>query len=74
MKNLVLHIDDLGLSQSTNLAMQELVDWGISSWSVMPVTPGFNGFLSIYKEKWIQLDAGAHITLTSEWKILDFLQ
>jgi len=70
MKNLVLHIDDLGLSQSTNLAMQELVDWGISfSWSVMPVTPGFNGFLSIYKEKLnSKLDAGAHITLTSEWK------
>jgi len=67
-KVLIIHVDDAGMSYDSNLgAMEALTKGAASSVSVMmPCSwvPGFVHFLKLHPE----IDAGLHLTLTSEWK------
>lgn len=64
---LILHVDDAGMSFASNTGAEEALTKGAStSVSVMmpcPWVPGFIHFLKSHP----QIDAGLHMTLTSEW-------
>lgn len=66
-KVLILHVDDAGMSFSSNEGAEKALTKGVStSVSVMipcPWVPGFVQFLKSHP----QIDAGLHLTLTSEW-------
>ncbi|HSP89184.1 MAG TPA: polysaccharide deacetylase family protein [Ignavibacteriaceae bacterium] len=67
-KNLLIRCDDIGMSHSVNLAAKELIDAGlIFSVSVMVPCPWFEEAVSILKDN-LQITAGIHLTLNSEWK------
>ena len=65
---LILHVDDAGMSFDSNMGAENALTKGAStSVSVMmpcPWVPGFVDFLKSHPE----IDAGLHLTLTSEWK------
>jgi hypothetical protein len=65
---LILHVDDAGMSNGSNAGAEKaLTEGASSSVSVMmpcPWVPGFVQFLKAHP----QIDAGLHLTLTSEWK------
>lgn len=67
-KVLILHVDDAGMSFDSNEGVITAITKGIAnSCSVMmpcPWVPGFVHFLQQHKN----IDAGLHLTLTSEWK------
>jgi chitin disaccharide deacetylase len=64
---LILHVDDAGMSFDSNEGAEMALTKGVStSVSVMmpcPWVPGFIAFLRKHPE----IDAGLHLTLTSEW-------
>src|ERR1700722_2773914 len=64
---LILHVDDAGMSFDSNEGAEMALTKGVStSVSVMipcPWVPGFVQFLKTHPE----IDAGLHLTLTSEW-------
>src|SRR6201995_6169399 len=64
---LILHVDDAGMSLASNEGAEMALTRGVStSVSVMmpcPWVPGFVQFLKSHPE----IDAGLHLTLTSEW-------
>jgi chitin disaccharide deacetylase len=64
---LILHVDDAGMSYASNEGAEKALTMGAStSVSVMmpcPWVPGFVQFLKSHP----QIDAGLHLTLTSEW-------
>lgn len=67
-KVVILHVDDAGMSFDSNTGVEEALTSGVAtSCSVMmPCSwvPGFVHFLKAHPG----LDAGLHLTLTSEWK------
>lgn len=66
-KVLILHVDDAGMSLDSNEGAVKAITQGVAnSVSVMmpcPWVPGFVSFLA----KHPNVDAGLHLTLTSEW-------
>lgn len=64
----ILHVDDAGMSFDSNEGTIQALTKGVAtSCSVMmpcPWVPGFVGFLKQHPD----IDAGLHLTLTSEWK------
>ena len=66
-KLLIVHADDMGLSQATNSAViQAFQKEGITSGSIMVPCPWFPEIAEFAKNN-SQLDIGLHLTLTSEW-------
>jgi len=66
-KLLIVHADDIGLSQSVNGAtLEAFSSGGITSGSMMVPCPWFNDFAYSYQSH-PGLDVGIHITLTAEW-------
>ncbi|MBD0378059.1 MAG: polysaccharide deacetylase family protein [Flavisolibacter sp.] len=67
-KVVILHVDDAGMSYDSDLGAMEALTKGVAtSCSVMmpcPCVPHFIHFLQQHP----QIDAGLHLTLTSEWK------
>ena len=65
----ILHVDDMGMSHSSNLGGIETVEKGVTtSWSVMmpcPWVPEIAKYLKQHSE----VDSGLHLTLTSEWSL-----
>jgi len=71
-KLLIVHADDIGLSQSVNDATNKaFASGGITSGSIMVPCPWFVDFAEYYKSH-PDLDVGIHITLTSEWDFYKF--
>ena len=71
-KLLIVHADDMGLSQGTNSAViQAFQKGGISSGSIMVPCPWFPDIAEFAKNN-SQLDIGLHLTLTSEWNTYFF--
>jgi predicted glycoside hydrolase/deacetylase ChbG (UPF0249 family) len=67
-KVVVLHIDDVGMSYDQNAGTIEVLEKGAAkSCSIMMTCPWVPGFMH-YLEKHPDVDAGLHLTLTSEWK------
>ncbi|MFL5789094.1 MAG: polysaccharide deacetylase family protein [Flavisolibacter sp.] len=67
-KVVILHVDDVGMSlESNNGAIESMTQGVASSCSVMMPCSWVPGFIHYYKEH-PGLDAGLHLTLTSEWK------
>lgn len=67
-KLLIVHADDLGLNQSTNLAAINAFNKGyINSASIMVPAPKFEDIALFAKEN-PQYDLGLHITMTAEWQ------
>jgi chitin disaccharide deacetylase len=65
---LILHVDDVGMSYDSNMGAFKATEKGVAtSMSVMMPCPWVAGFLHYQKEH-PKLDAGLHLTLTSEWK------
>ena len=66
-KLLIIHADDMGLSQATNEAItQAFQKGGITSGSIMVPCPWFSDIAEFAKSN-SQFDIGIHLTLTSEW-------
>jgi len=64
---LILHIDDAGMSYSSNLGTYEAMTEGVAnSVSVMMPCPWVPAFVDWLKEH-PHIDAGLHLTMTSEW-------
>jgi predicted glycoside hydrolase/deacetylase ChbG (UPF0249 family) len=68
VKILILHVDDVGMSLDSNQGAINAIEKGVAtSLSVMMPCPWVPGFIH-YKKDHPNVDAGLHLTLTSEWK------
>ena len=66
---LILHVDDAGMSWDSNKGAIQAVQKGVAnSMSVMMPCPWVPGMVQFLKEN-PAVDAGLHLTLTSEWKL-----
>jgi chitin disaccharide deacetylase len=66
-KVLILHVDDVGMSYESNAGAFKAVEEGVaSSMSVMMPCAWVPGFVH-YLKNHPNIDAGLHLTLTSEW-------
>jgi predicted glycoside hydrolase/deacetylase ChbG (UPF0249 family) len=67
-KVLIIHVDDVGMSYESNQGAIRAIKEGVAnSLSVMMPCGWVPGFVHYLKEN-KELDAGLHLTLTSEWK------
>jgi hypothetical protein len=65
---LILHVDDAGMSFESNEGTISAITKGVAnSCSVMMPCPWVPGFVKFLKQN-PDIDAGLHLTLTSEWK------
>jgi chitin disaccharide deacetylase len=68
-KLLIIHADDMGLSHSVNMAcIKAFENKGISSGSIMLTCPWALEIID-YLKNHPEVDAGIHLTLTSEWDL-----
>jgi predicted glycoside hydrolase/deacetylase ChbG (UPF0249 family) len=67
-KVLIIHVDDVGMSYESNQGAIKAIREGVAnSLSVMMPCGWVPGFVNYWKEN-KDIDAGLHLTLTSEWK------
>ncbi|MCF0056490.1 polysaccharide deacetylase family protein [Dyadobacter sp. CY356] len=67
-KVLIIHVDDVGMSYESNQGAIKAIKEGVAnSLSVMMTCGWVPGFVHYLKEN-PDIDAGLHLTLTSEWK------
>ena len=70
MRSIILHADDVGLCHATVAAFAELSEVGaVSSGSIMVPCPAFSAAAEHCRSHPL-VDAGVHLTLTSEWESL----
>jgi predicted glycoside hydrolase/deacetylase ChbG (UPF0249 family) len=68
-KVVIIHIDDIGFSHSSNVASFECLDYGIASCgSLIVSSPWFLEAAAIYKKNPVY-DLGVHLTLTCEYEL-----
>jgi predicted glycoside hydrolase/deacetylase ChbG (UPF0249 family) len=66
---LILHIDDAGMSHSSNLGVMESIQNGVgTSFSIMMPCPWVPELVKYIKQN-PTVDSGLHLTLTSEWQL-----
>ena len=65
----ILHVDDVGMSHSSNLGAIESIEKGVAnSFSIMMPCPWVPE-IARWLQKNTNADSGLHLTLTSEWQI-----
>ncbi|HEY3405362.1 MAG TPA: polysaccharide deacetylase family protein [Ohtaekwangia sp.] len=65
---IILHVDDVGMSWDSNQGAIQAIEKGVAtSLSIMMPCPWVPGFVHYMKDH-PNVDAGLHLTLTSEWK------
>lgn len=64
---IIMHVDDAGMSYDSNQGAIKALDGLANSVSVMMPCPWATSFIRYAKEN-PEVDAGLHLTLTSEWK------
>ncbi|NBA84951.1 ChbG/HpnK family deacetylase [Emticicia sp. CRIBPO] len=68
-KVVIFHVDDCGMSYSSNQGAIKSIEQGVAtSCSIMMPCPWASSFINYIQKKLPDLDAGLHLTLTSEWK------
>lgn len=68
-KVVIFHVDDCGMSLSSNLGAIKSIEEGIAtSCSIMMPCPWASSFIRHIQNSKQEYDAGLHLTLTSEWK------
>lgn len=66
----ILHVDDVGMSHSSNLgAIQGIEDGAASSFAIMMPCPWVVEIARWIKDGRTNVDSGLHLTLTSEWQV-----
>ena len=64
----IFHVDDAGMSHDSNVGAIKAVEDGVAtSFSIMMPCPWVPE-ITAYVKEYPQVDAGIHLTLTSEWK------
>jgi len=67
-KAVIFHVDDAGMSHASNMGARKAIESGVAtSLSVMMPCPWVPQCVAWLKDH-PQVDAGVHLTLTSEWK------
>jgi predicted glycoside hydrolase/deacetylase ChbG (UPF0249 family) len=67
-KVVIFHVDDVGMSHNSNMGAVRAIEDGVAtSLSVMMPCPWVPEFATYFKAH-PEVDAGVHLTLTSEWK------
>ena len=64
----ILHADDVGVSQASVVAFMELLDVGCVSSGAVMVPCAWFPTVAAYARRSPQVDIGVHLTLTSEWE------
>lgn len=68
-KVVIFHVDDCGMSYSSNQGAIKSIEQGVAtSCSIMMPCPWASSFINYIQKNLPDLDAGLHLTLTSEWK------
>ncbi len=68
-KVVIFHVDDCGMSYSSNQGAIKSIEQGVAtSCSIMMPCPWAPSFINYIQKNHPGLDAGLHLTLTSEWK------
>lgn len=67
-KVVILHVDDAGMSYDSNLGTINAIDKGIASSTSVMMPCGWVPHFFDYLKPHPKVDAGIHLTLTSEWK------
>lgn len=65
----ILHVDDVGMSHSSNLGAIQSIENGVASSFAVMMPCSWVPEIAEYVAKNPQLDCGLHLTLTSEWKL-----
>lgn len=64
----IIHADDIGVSQASVAAFTELLDFGLVSSGAVMVPCAWFPAVAAYARRSPQADIGVHLTLTSEWE------
>jgi predicted glycoside hydrolase/deacetylase ChbG (UPF0249 family) len=67
-KVVIFHIDDAGMSHDSNMGAIEAVERGVATSMSVMFPCSWSSEMAHYLQKHSAVDAGVHITLTSEWK------
>ena len=64
---IILHVDDAGMSHESNLGVEEATSVGVANSTSVMMPCSWVPEFKTYMDKHPTLDAGLHLTLTSEW-------
>lgn len=67
-KAVIFHVDDAGMSHDSNMGAMKAIEDGIATSLSIMMPCSWVPEMTAYLKRHPQVDAGVHLTLTSEWK------